>query len=167
MMTREEALAIYHTGPEAVVQVLLQLSLQVELLQKQVAAQQVQIAVLQQRVEELEAQLAKNSSNSSKPPSSDGLKKNKPRPRSLRKKSGRKPGGQKGHKGHTLKMVEKPDHIIIHSVVECEKCRCSLGDVARKLTFREIFTARLIIFLCALAKIKIHRHSLDFRRLVA
>ena len=74
----------------------------VEVLEKKVEGYE----VLEQRVKELEDQLSKNSQNSSKPPSSDSPF--KPSPKSLRKKSGRKPGGQKGHKGHTLKMVEKP-----------------------------------------------------------
>ena len=72
------------------------------------------------RLEKLENQVAKNSRNSGKPPSSDGLKKGKPK--SLREKTGRKPGGQKGHKGHTLKMSETPDEVVLHGVEECAHC---------------------------------------------
>ena len=83
--------------------------------------------ILVARVEKLEAQLAKNSQNSSKPPSSDGLK--KPKPKSQREKSGRAPGGQDDHPGTTLKQVEDPDFIENHSVDVCENCEASLVNV--------------------------------------
>lgn len=80
-------------------------------------------------IQTLQDQLAKNSQNSSKPPASDGLKK-APRTSSLREKSGKKNGGQKGHKGDTLKQVEKPDHTKLHPVTQCSHCHISLEDIA-------------------------------------
>ncbi len=74
---------------------------------------QAQVQTLSNRAAELEAELNKNSRNSSQPPSSDGLAKPGPKPQSLRKKGERKSGGQPGHKGHTLKAVREPDHRII------------------------------------------------------
>jgi transposase len=79
---------------------------------------------LAERIQKLEDQLAKNSSNSGKPPSSDGY--NQPAPRSLRKRTRRKSGGQSGHTGTSLKAVEKPDHIELHRVKECQYCGHSL-----------------------------------------
>ena len=84
---------------------------------------------LRRRVQQLEQRLAQNSTNSNKPPSSDGLA--KPKPKSLRTKTGRKPGGQPGHPGHTLQPVDKPDHTVVHQLkcCPCGKCGgCSLKD---------------------------------------
>jgi len=79
-------------------------------------------------IQALQDQLAKNSGNSGKPPSSDGLK--KPRTRSLRQKTGRKPGGQQGHQGHTLKMRDDPDHIEHHRLDRCAHCQADLSGVS-------------------------------------
>ena len=86
------------------------------------------IAVLLARVAELERRLGLNSSNSGKPPSSDGLHKPKrePRTRSLRAPSGKPPGGQKGHKGETLRQVAEPDHTIDHYPDACPACGSAL-----------------------------------------
>lgn len=78
------------------------------------------------RVAELEARLAQNSTNSSKPPSSDGL--SKPAPKSRRKRSGRKPGGQPGHSGRTLEQVETPDEVRRHEPGGCAGCGGDLRD---------------------------------------
>ncbi len=86
------------------------------------------IAEFEVQVRELAAAGRTNSRNSSKPPSSDGY--DKPAPKSTRRKGRRKPGGQKGHKGHTLKRSEQPDHVIVHDPSHCKRCGCSLADSA-------------------------------------
>jgi len=75
-------------------------------------------AELEARVKELEARVAMNSQNSSKPPSSDGYRK----PPNQRKPSGKSPGGQHGHKGHGPKLPHEPDVFEIHKPEECENC---------------------------------------------
>ena len=106
---REELLIQARRQPAAVVEQLL-------------AAEQ-KVQILEQQVQALQAQASLNSTNSSKPPSSDGLAK-PPVARSLRKKTGRKPGGQPGHPGHTLQPVPKPDHIAVHSLGPCPCGKC-------------------------------------------
>jgi transposase len=78
---------------------------------------------LQERIKTLEGQQAKDSHNSSLPPSSDRFVRV---PKSLRHKSGKKPGGQKGHRGHHLQQVEMPDQVLIHPVLSCEHCQHDL-----------------------------------------
>ena len=94
------------------------------------------VVELHARVAELEAQnaelwvmLKQNSSNSSKPPSSDGYSKPSPKKRSLRERSGRKQGGQEGHEGAHLERVALPNRQIIHEPDACcEGCGGDLSD---------------------------------------
>src|SRR5438876_5568144 len=81
------------------------------------------IDYLQERVKALEGQQAKDSHNSNLPPSSNRFVRP---PKSLRQKSGKKPGGQKGHRGHHLQQVEMPDQVLIHPVICCEHCQQDL-----------------------------------------
>ena len=97
---------------------------ELERLRALVAEQAALIEQLLQRVQELEARLAKDSHNSSKPPSSDPPFK-KPPPRSQRKPSGRKPGGQKGHRGVTRSLVDHPEHnVVVPLTGTCTCGRC-------------------------------------------
>lgn len=110
----------------------------IALQREQMELQEAKIRQLESRLEKLEAQLAKNSTNSSKPPSSDGLK--KPEPKSRREKGKRKSGGQSGHKGKTLEMVEMPDEVMIHEVATCEHCNSNLANVeAKRVVKRQVF----------------------------
>ena len=94
------------------------------------------------RIEELEAELAKyktpdkNSGNSSTPPSKESMKDEAiRRTKTLRKPTGRKPGGQKGHEGSTLKMTQTPDKTEDVSASCCTKCGSSLEDCERILDY--------------------------------
>lgn len=144
-MTREEALAIYHAGPEVVVGVLLEMDRRIDnasraihALERQIQDLTVRLDASERRVRQLEAQVAKDSHNSSKPPSSDGL--SKPKPKSLRPPSERANGGQPGHPGQTLRMVEKPDRTVRHPVERCAGCGHSLANQAPdRVERRQVF----------------------------
>lgn len=126
-ITREEILAIYAQGPDAVV----------ELVEGLVAVFAEHTTRLERRIKSLEDQLAKDSHNSSKPPSSDGFGK---KSKSQCAKSNRKVGGQKGHKGNTLQMVADPDEIVVHSVEQCHHCGFPLSDnPAADVEKRQVF----------------------------
>ncbi len=111
----------------------------VELLLAREKRHAAEIAALTARIAELERRLDLNSRNSGKPPSSDGLKK-PPRTRSLRQPSGRKPGGQKGHKGETLRQVAEPDATVDHYPGACRQCASALTPAtATGYSARQVF----------------------------
>ena len=122
--TSEEIRAVYRQGEDAVVASFEQMTALVR--------------ALEARIQALEDQRAKNSGNSSKPPSSDGYKKSKRR--GLRQASGKKVGAQEGHPGHTLKAVEQPDVTCVHPVTDCQGCHASLAEVtASEYERRQVF----------------------------
>jgi transposase len=102
-------------------------------LEALVIRQQEQIAALVARVRELEGRLAKDSHNSSKPPSSDGLRR---KTKSLRQTSDKKPGGQLGHRGETLRLQVTPDAVVERRPAVCTQCRAPL-DAAAPVVLRE------------------------------
>lgn len=92
---------------------------EVEYLRQENRELKERVTQLEAQLQKVQEQLAKDSHNSSKPPSSDGFKR---RTKSLRKKSGKKPGAQKGHPGHALQRVEQADEVMVHGVSSCEHC---------------------------------------------
>ena len=104
----------------------------------EVAGLRALVAELQAQVADLAARAGQNSKNSSKPPSSDGL--DKPAPKSLRGKSGRKPGRPKGQPGATMRLTDRPDHVVRHDPACCGRCGGDLsgaretGMVRRQVT---------------------------------
>lgn len=86
----------------------------------EIAALRTQVAALSAEVAAVRGRLGQNPRNSSKPPSSEGL--TKPAPRSLRRKSGRKPGRPKGQPGATMKMTDHPDEVVTHEPGRCSGC---------------------------------------------
>ena len=96
-------------------------------LQEQLAQRDAVIAQLQEQLHQIQARVDKDSHNSHLPPSSDRFVR---QPKSLRSKSGKKPGGQAGHQGHSLKQVASPDSVQLHRVECCERCQHDLREVA-------------------------------------
>ncbi len=95
-------------------------------VREQLAQQQEQIERLSQHIQALQDRLAKTSRNSSLPPSSDRFGR---QPKSLRKKSGKKAGGQPGHQGHSLMWSPSPDEVIVHPLHTCQHCHAELDTV--------------------------------------
>lgn len=113
----------YKAGQEAVIEL-------VSISCKTIEQMKSEITALKSRITELENQLATNSRNSSRPPSSDGFGR---QTRSLRQPSDKKPGGQPGHEGTTLKQVDMPNEQLTHDPKQCSSCGAALDDVAGRL----------------------------------
>ena len=109
------------------------------------------IEALESEIERIKTK--KTSRNSSLPPSSDI---GKPIRKNLRESTGRKPGGQPGHEGKTLKMVSNPDEIIEHGPIECESCGKNLENVAG-----EIIDSRQVIDIPPISAIYIEHRLLE------
>ena len=140
--TENEIRHVYHQGEEAVVALFGEMILNVR--------------ILVERGQMLEDRLAKNSSNSGKPPCSDGL--SKPAPKSLRKRHGKKSGGQPGHEGHTLKAVAHPDRVVVHRLKECCHCQASLEEVgASRHEKRQVFDLPVV-------KVEVTEHQAEIKR---
>jgi len=134
-----QALDAYQHGPAAVVELVVTLTsaltAQVETVTAHVTVLEGEIATLRTENAALHARLDTNSRNSGKPPSSDGPGV-KPHPQSLRTRSGRPSGGQPGHTGHTLRLVEEPDAVEVHAPTRCTGCGQSLESVPARRTER-------------------------------
>ncbi|MEL7523934.1 MAG: transposase, partial [Cyanobacteria bacterium J06553_1] len=123
-LSRDEIKAVYAAGEAAVIELVEGLTAQHLALVEKLLKQQL---ALESRIKALEDKQTKNSRNSNKPPSGDGFGN---RTKSLRKKSQRPSGGQKGHPGSTLEWREQVDEVVHHRVDECQQCGASLRTTA-------------------------------------
>lgn len=105
-MEHDEILFLCHSNPEAIVD--------------HIESLEIELNEVKEEVKTLKALLNQNSQNSNKPPSTDTFSKNKSK--SDQKKSGRRPGGQKGHHGSTLKTFDSPHEIVNHRLCNCKYC---------------------------------------------
>jgi transposase len=115
------------------------------------------IEALRAEVAELRRQLGQHSQNSSKPPSSDSPFA-KPAPKSLRRRSGRKPGGQPGHPGSTLSMVDDPDETLRHEPGACGGCGAGLAGAA------QVGVERRQVFDLPPMRVRVTEHQIVSRR---
>ena len=150
-MKYEQFLELYNAGPEPVYKLLLSIIETNKALVDKVSSLSQQVALQDERIKELESQLNKNSRNSSKPPSTDEFVK----PKSQRKKSGKSSGGQKGHKGHHLKMSDHPDRSIVHTVKSCLGCGKTLEGIS------QVRAERRQVYDIPLPKVEVVEHLVE------
>jgi transposase len=144
---REHILNAYKAGPEAVVSLVEYLQEQFQGTLDEMSNALAQLAEankkLVARIQVLEERINKDSHNSNKPPSSDGLARKFSK---KRQPSGKKPGGQIGHEGSTLAMVKHPHHVKVHEVRSCHSCGMSLQHVrSRRYEPRQVFDVPPIV----------------------
>ena len=113
-------------------------------LQKAIVEKDAEIAALTAQIERLSHK--KTSENSSKPPASERFE--KPAPKSLRRKSEKKSGGQVGHKGTGMKIDREPDEVISHYPSECEGCphmaECRYNSCGTRYEYEVVVTTKLV-----------------------
>lgn len=126
--TREQLITLAKNEPETIADLVLSLLDRIDILEAKMAA------------------LERNSRTSSKPPSTDATNfTNKPKPKSRRIKTDRKPGGQHGHDGHTLEQSDTPDHIIEHPFTKSDSCpSCGLAVSPNQLANTSDYEARQV-----------------------
>jgi transposase len=153
-LTREQCYAIYERGREETVDFILSLITFIPVMQEQIESLNADVTHLKERNQQLELQGDKDSHNSHKPPSSDGLQR---ATKSQRQKSSRSSGGQKEHKGTTLQRVEKPEFTVKHTIKK--RCRCgkSLNRVkAHAIEKRQVFDIPIV-------KIQVTEHQSEVK----
>jgi transposase len=153
-MSRDEIRAVYRQGEDAVVSLIEILISRFNALEEKVAGLEAQLGKANEEITRLKAQIAKDSHNSSKPPSSDMYH----APKNLREKSSRRNGGQPGHQGHTLQRVENPDIVKIHRLNGC--CRCGRQLSRGKLTEYK----QRQVFDLPPARLEVTEHRAEVRR---
>jgi transposase len=160
-MPEQAPVTLSHESPDTE---LVRLRAENATLRTQLAQQATLIEQLLQRIQELEARLSKDSHNSSKPPSSDPPFK-KPPPRSLRQRSGKKPGGQKDHPGATRALIDTPEHTVVvplSGLCECRHDRATIAvevrperrQVADLVVRREVTEYRTVAGVCACGQVQ-------------
>lgn len=123
-----------------------------DLLKEVIRTNGIELSRITERNVILERSAKMNSTNSSKPPSTDGLR--RPPPKSRRVKTGKKQGGQPGHKGCNMPIPHEPDEVIIHMPSRCQGCphidRCAESNISRQ-------ESRYVVDLVMVTKVTEHR----------